>query len=252
MFNNEIKYKITRPHASIADFVDSFWMVANPSDNEKEIIVLPDGRIDISFTYFGTEQLHTRLSGLSTEPIKALFPPKTVIFAMSLNLLAVEYLLNTSVSNLVNDATQFPENFFCVLPEDLNDFEIFCNKITVKIKEHLKDKVDHRKQKLFELLYSSNGSLTVKELSAKVFWTSRQINRYFNHSFGIPLKTYCRVLRFRASFVHIKEGKLFPEQNFSDQPHFIREVKKISGVIPKELFKNQNDRFIQFTSLPNY
>lgn len=250
MLNNEIKYKIIRPDTSISGFVESFWMVANPSDNEKEIIVLPDGRIDISFTYFGTEQLHTRLAGLATEPIKAMFPPKTVIFAMSLNLLAVEYLLNTSVSNLVNDATQFPEDFFCVLPEDLNDFESFCNKVTLKIKERLKYNGDGRKQKLFELLYSSDGSLTVKELSAKVFWSSRQINRYFNQSFGIPLKSYCKILRFRASFVHIKEGKLFPEQNFLDQPHFIKEVKKLSGVIPKELFKNQNDRFIQFTTLP--
>jgi AraC-like DNA-binding protein len=99
----------------------------------------------------------------------------------------------------------------------------------------IKEKIDARKQKLFELIYDSAGSMTVKELSEKVYWTSRQINRYFNQQFGISLKAYCNILRFRASFGHIKEGRLFPEQNFSDQAHFIKEVRKLSGVAPREL-----------------
>jgi AraC-like DNA-binding protein len=100
------------------------------------------------------------------------------------------------------------------------------------------------------LIYSSNGSLSVKELSEKVNWSSRQINRYFNEQFGISLKTYCNILRFRASLPHIKKGKLFPELNFTDQNHFIKEIKKFSGVVPKELSKNQNDRFILLSALP--
>jgi AraC-like DNA-binding protein len=91
--------------------------------------------------------------------------------------------------------------------------------------------------------------MTVKELSENVYWSSRQINRYFNDKFGISLKKFCTILRFKASFQHIKEGKLFPEQNFADQAHFIREVKKLTGFTPKELCKNQNDRFVQFSTL---
>lgn len=75
------------------------------------------------------------------------------------------------------------------------------------------------------------------------------MNRYFNQTFGLSLKAYCNILRFRASIEHIKQGKLFPELNFSDQAHFIKEVKKLSGVVPKELSKNENDRFIQLSTL---
>ncbi len=114
----------------------------------------------------------------------------------------------------------------------------------------VKPNIDSRKQKLFELIYSSNGSLPVKELSEKVYWGSRQINRYFNKQFGISLKAYCNILRFRASLQHIKKGKLFPELNFADQNHFIKEIKKFSGVVPKDLSKNQNDRFILLSTLP--
>jgi AraC-like DNA-binding protein len=91
--------------------------------------------------------------------------------------------------------------------------------------------------------------MPVKELSEKVYWSSRQINRYFNQQFGVSLKAYCNILRFSASFKHISEGKLFPGQNFTDQNHFIKETKKYAGVTPKELSKNKNDRFIDITAI---
>ncbi|MGE8425120.1 MAG: AraC family transcriptional regulator, partial [Sphingobacterium siyangense] len=74
-------------------------------------------------------------------------------------------------------------------------------------------------------------------------------NRYFNQQFGLSLKSYCNILRFRSSLDHIAKGKLFPEEHFFDQTHFIKEIKKFSGVVPKELLKNKNDRFILLSSL---
>ncbi len=79
-----------------------------------------------------------------------------------------------------------------------------------------------------------------------------QINRYFNQQFGISLKTYCNILRFGASFKHISEGKLFPEQNLADQNHFIKEIKKFAGVTPKVLSKNKDDRFVNISAIKNF
>lgn len=107
---------------------------------------------------------------------------------------------------------------------------------------------DERKQKLFKLLFQTNGSLTIQEIANQIFWTSRQINRYFNATFGLSLKSYCNILKCKQSFDDIKKGKLFPEKNYTDQPHFIREIKKHTGTTPKILAKNENDRFIQFST----
>jgi len=106
--------------------------------------------------------------------------------------------------------------------------------------------IDERKRNLFELIFTTNGEISVKELSERIFWSERQINRYFNQQFGLSLKTYCNILRFQASLLHIKQGELYPQLNFADQSHFIKEIKKLSGVSPKELHKNENDRFLQF------
>jgi AraC-like DNA-binding protein len=250
MASNTFQYKVKHPDASISDVVESFWMLENHSEADREIVVLPDGRIDVFFSYSAKEPFHTVLLGLETEPTKVLFSPGIVIFAVSLNLLAVEYLLRSSVSHLINQAEHLPDGFWNIQRDDLVDFERFCDKAATSIKAQLREKTDERKRKLFKLLYASKGSMTVKELSEEVGWSSRQINRYFTEQFGLSLKAYCGILRFRASFQHIREGKLFPEQNFADQAHFIKEVKKLSGVVPKKLSQNQNDRFIQFSTLP--
>ena len=246
----EFDYKVIKPVPALADFVESFWMLTNHSETAKEIIILPDGRFDIIFSYSSAEPYQVALIGLSSEAEQTVFPANAVMFAVSFKLLAVEYLLDIKAAALLNTAQSLPVHFWGIGKSDLTDFGSFCEKVSAKMLSLIKPNIDNRKKKLFDLVYSSNGCLTVKELSKTIFWTERQINRYFNQFFGIPLKAYCKILRFRASFPHIKEGKLFPQQNFADQPHFIKEVKKLSGVIPKELSKNKNDRFIQFSTLP--
>lgn len=70
--------------------------------------------------------------------------------------------------------------------------------------------------------------MPIKELSEKVFWSSRQINPYSNQTFGISLKAYCFIYRFKSSLQYLKNGQLYPNLNFADQSHFIKE-KLIKG-----------------------
>lgn len=238
------------PDASIADFIESFWSLHNQSEDEKEVVIVPDGRIDLFLSKTATESFHITLLGLETSPTQTSIAPDTLIFAISFRPLAIEYVLETSIAHLLNEATLLPGDFWEFNPNDLKDFDLFCKKATLKIQARLKGRIDERKRKLFQFIYASNGSMSVKELSENVYWTNRQINRYFTQQYGLSLKAYCNILRFRASFHQIKEGKLFPEQNFADQSHFIREIKRLSGVPPKELLRNKNDRFIQLSTLP--
>ena len=129
-----------------------------------------------------------------------------------------------------------------------NDFTSFVTQLSTIISTNIK--TDNRKIETFNLLFNSFGSLTVEELSNKVFWSSRQINRYFKNSFGLSLKTYANILRCSASYTDIRQGELSPSLNYYDQSHFIKEIKKYTGSNPKELHQNKNDRFLQFYTLP--
>lgn len=85
----------------------------------------------------------------------------------------------------------------------------------------------------------------VQELSEKVFWTSRQINRYFNLTFGLSLKDYLNILRCNQTYKDISNNKLSIQSKYFGQSHFIKEIRKYTGVTPTELKKNKNDRFLQ-------
>ncbi len=245
-----IDYKLVEPDPLLFDFVESFWMLANHTDEEKDVVILPDGRFDIFFSCSSTEPFHVTLSGLGSEPSRSSIPPGAVMFAVSFKLLAIEYLLDTTIAKLVDKVVYLPADFWEISVDDLANFDIFCHKVSHKMLGLVKDDVDDRKRNLFNLIYAKQGNLTINEISEVVHWSSRQMNRYFHYWFGISLKAYCNILRYRSSFKHLKEGKLFPEQNFTDQAHFIKDVKRYSGVTPKELTKNKDDRFIQFSTLP--
>lgn len=234
----------------LAAWVESFWYLCNETDEEKTITIVPDGRVDLFFSKSASASFHVALLGLESEPSHTSIAPHTTLFSVSFKLPAVEYLLQQSVAPLLNYGALLADDFLGIMHKDFQDFDDFCQRASLCLTSLLPKNTDQRKLRLFELIYETNGALTVHEMAEKVHWTSRQINRYFSQWFGISLKAYCNILRFRASFPQIKEGKFFPEQNFADQAHFIREVKKYAGVAPKALNKNKNDRFIQFSTLP--
>lgn len=248
--HDNLEYISIQPKQNLSEFVDSFWCIRNTSNETIETVGLPDGRIDLSLFQSSEEPFRITLLGLGTKQYeKGRIPANSLTFVISFKLPAVEYVLQESIAGIVNSAKNLELDFWDFKKTDLEDFELFCKKASLKIESLLLKEIETRKQKLFKLVYQTRGSMTVKEMSEKSGWSSRQINRYFNSYFGISLKEFCSILRFRASLEHIAKGKLFPEENFSDQTHFIKEIKKISGSLPKELFQNKNDRFILLSAL---
>jgi AraC-like DNA-binding protein len=247
---SDIEYREMKPPAALAEFVESFWMLINHADADQSVVLIPDGRVDIFFSYSATEPYHAILRGLDGRPGPQAIPARTTTFAISWKLLAVEYILLVRVASLLDGGCFLPPDYLGIAASDLEDFEAFCSKAAARIKQLLPVETDARKRRLFDLLYASNGALTVEALAKAAGWSSRQINRYFTRMFGLSLKNYANILRFRTSFQHLKAGRLFPEENFADQAHFIREIKKYAGVVPKELARNQDDRFIQLSALP--
>lgn len=245
-----MEYKIIKPATLLSDFVESFWMLKSNTDQDKEIVIVPDGRIDLIFSWSHKQPLHVMLMNLDLQASNETLSAGTIMFAVSLKLPALEYILDTF--NITSGfPIPMPDQFWGITTDDLKDFDRFVNRISTEMLVILESKkIDGRKKKLFQLIYESKGAMTVAALAEQSYWTARQINRYFNERVGISLKEYCCILRFRASFAHLKENRLFPEENFADQAHFIKSIKKLSGVTPKEFSKNVNDRFIQFSAMP--
>jgi AraC-like DNA-binding protein len=211
--DNTFQLNFIPPDSSVAGFVESMGMFHNQSANEKEVVVLPDGRIDLFFWKPAAEPFQVLLIGLETFPEQRIVPPHTRAFVVSFKPLAVEYILQTAIADILNSAKNLAPDFWGFGLADLDNFEAFKQKITRHIAMLLPAQADARKVKLFNSIYASNGEMSVAQLSAQAGWSSRQINRYFTRQLGLSLKAYCNILRFRASLTQLYRSNAFHQKH---------------------------------------
>tara|TARA_R110002096_G_scaffold209585_1_gene396759 strand:+ start:2040 stop:2789 length:750 start_codon:yes stop_codon:yes gene_type:complete len=239
-------------NAILKQYIRCFWWFDNDSSKNLNYTILPDGFFDIVVRFDNYKFQNTVLTGLYTKEIEVVIPPNHQLFGIQFKLPAVEYLFCESIAPLLNSEKKLPDAFW-----NLNSFDFTENTDTIDrlssiINQEVKkeNNLDDRKLHLFRLLSQTKGNQSVRYFTDKVFWSSRQINRYFNKMFGLSLKSYCNILRCSAAFKDIKKGDLLSNQNYYDRSHFNKEIKKYTNHTPKNLSNNENDRFLQISIIP--
>jgi AraC-like DNA-binding protein len=234
-------------------YIRCFWWLDNDSSKNIDYTIFPDGFFDIIVRYDNYEYECTVLTGTYTKKIEVAIPPNHQLFGIQFKLPAVEYIFGESIAPLLNSEKKLPNDFWNLntidFSENLDTIDMVSSIIGEEVNK--KNNIDDRKLLLFSLLGQTKGNHSVSYFANKVFWSSRQINRYFNKMFGISLKSYCNILRCSAAFKDIKKGDLFSSQNYYDRSHFNKEIKKYTNHTPKNLANNKNDRFLQISIIPN-
>lgn len=244
-----MKYREIEPNGFLSNFVQCFWYYET-TDTEVEHTILPDGYFDL-IAEFENEKLTTvKLTGIWTKPKDIQISKNTKFLAIRFKLLAIEYIFKKEIKSILDSTVNLPFSFWNIDKYKSDEFERFATEITSNLDtsiKHLKQ-IDDRKLKLFAFVYEQKTK-TVSEISSKVFWSSRQINRYFQIQFGITLKEFLNIVRCNATYEEISNGNLNPNFDYFDQAHFIKEIKKYTGTTPKELSQNKNDRFLQLSKM---
>jgi AraC-like DNA-binding protein len=100
---------------------------------------------------------------------------------------------------------------------------------------------DARFYNAIKIILDKNGMLNVqKDLNTGM--SSRQLRRLFEYYIGDTAKTFSKVVRFqnilkaKPSSQSLKQNKLFFNEGFYDQSHFIKEFKNFYGVTPSKAF----------------
>jgi AraC-like DNA-binding protein len=232
----------------LSHFIKCFWMSEN-GDIQKEHTILPDGYFDLIIEIEKETILKIQLTGLWSKPMEVKTEKHIKRLAIRFKPLASEYLFDTDFKSLLNSTMILPANFWNFDKLNGTNFEVFVAFTTNYVQILLENakKIDARKTQLFDLVYQKNN-FSVKQISETIFWNSREINRYFNRQFGLSLKAYLNIVRCNISYKYIAKNILIPQSEYFDQAHFIKEIRKHTGVSPKELSKNKNDRFIQLST----
>lgn len=93
------------------------------------------------------------------------------------------------------------------------------------------------------IIHRNVGSVTVRYLSERLNLSERQFEKRFSQTVGLTPQFYIRVKRFNEAIRLMQMGRfetltdLAHHLNFYDQSHFVRDIKALSGVTPKSLFR---------------
>lgn len=117
------------------------------------------------------------------------------------------------------------------------------DKLRIKIVEQflllqLKDTpVDHLVVGAVKFIYQSKGTIRIKELSERLFISQSPLEKRFRKIVGTTPKKFASVVRFNSVLDSLGKTKSLSdicyENNFFDQPHFIKDFKKFTGDTPE-------------------
>lgn len=239
-------YKPYSPISKLSDCVDSLWVHHNPSSEVEELTITPDSFFKILIYVKNGQVTNYYMTGLWTEPKHIPIPPQTHTIGCRFNILAPEYLLQTEVASILNTTRQLPLHFLNVPDFSFEDLDLAIKQFQKALLKIRSDKaIEPHKFRMSQAIYKAKGSLSANELANQIHLTNRTINRYLNKYIGVSLITYINIQRAFKSLHKIPNGELSPTNDFYDQAHFIKEVKRFSGETPKKIFKEIDSKFLQ-------
>lgn len=247
-----MKYEEIKTDDYLSNFVKCFW-TSETLTKSSEHTILPDGYFDLIVEIKNKKISNIKLTGIWTIPIDIKTEIQTEVFAVRFKPLAIELLENINLKALLNSSINLSTDFIEIDNLAFDNFKDFCKHIENYLQSRIEKTkpVNDLKIRLFNEIFKRE-IFNVQELSEKVFWTSRQMNRYFNFTFGLSLKEYLKILRCNQNYKAISNNRLTLQSNYFDQSHFIKEIRKYTGVTPKELKKNENDRFLQLSTIKGF
>jgi len=249
------------PHEKLQHLIECYWIIE--SDDAKPHLekIIPDGFTELIFHY--GDAYRSKISGTWR--------------TQGPNLLAGQisnyfYLENTGVSGII--AVKFkPAALTQLFGLDMSQYtdQIADVGTTEKQLLELRDKIvplgnEHQSKEILDnyfleisqhitkspvtiaidLIFSTNGMASVKELTKAAGIGERQLERLFKRYVGLSPKYYARIIRFNYIFQLIQSKKtpwaeIVYQSGYYDQSHFIRNFKAFTGEDPTSYFFDEDN-----------
>lgn len=242
-------YQEITPSKEVSHLVLSFWEFKTANENFGTIRheIFPDGCI--SLFYHRNENFNLRqiaFSGLNLETIVAPVFPSDIFWGMRISPAACENVLGENPANFksirMTEAERFPHLTKGLL-EKLNDCKNFDEAVSVyenRLKELNFDSkyYDEKVAQAIEIIEETSGEIKISELAEQLNLSTRQLERRFKKSSGLPPKQFARTRRIRAAAIDLVENKKVnwanraAEMGFADQAHLTHEFVSVTKRSP--------------------
>lgn len=225
-----------------------FYLEKNGSDQAHPDLIIPDGTPGLMYIHQGAFWRKHRGSAQYFEA------GKTFLFGQKTQ--AVEYRISTAGLKAyglkLHPASLYA--LFGIFADELTDSVIELEAVTrssERIAEWLMNSGEElplpprraipvRLTVLLTAIHDSQGTIPIQELCRRFQLGYKPIQRLFSRHVGITPKLYARIIRFNHS-VRIGAGNakkltdVAYQSGYFDQNHFIKEMKRFTGMLPSEL-----------------
>lgn len=250
----DLEYLEIKPKGVLSMFIDCIWWenFHEGNENQRAHYLVPDKSIELIFTSSIIQrtknenkqatQNKSQICGIRTKPQVCVLD-KSPAISVRFYPRSFYRLCQLDIKDTI-DQSLTPEDVFgnsiLQLDQLVLNAKSQSNRIEL-IEDYFKGYIEYSLKEsdlLFELMISkieqSNGTIPIRELSEEFSLSLKTIERKFNRHLGMPPKKYSRIVRFTNHYMKDRDpesidGKL----DFYDQAHFIREVKKFTGLSPE-------------------
>lgn len=225
-----MKYQEYNVNKLLSKYIDCFWNCNNCSLENASTLVTPDTCTDIILRYFtsGNSEPEIFISGEMTKANMVIIPPKQQYLGIRFKPGFLSPFLSIPMSELTDQDVPLKDvnkHLFeiCHSLVGIEDQKVQLQTISYKIKKIIQslDGIDPLVEYLIKLIQSSNGQITIKELSLRTGYSARHIQRLFNNVVGLSPKLFARLVRFNK----VKKDNS-KRDCYYDQSHFCREYKE--------------------------
>lgn len=234
----------------ISNFTISFPNQTIISDN---YTIIPHGSVTLVFFYDATG-LHSLLFGPTTKPktVGGIANRCDVILIIEFQPAGFFPIIGIQQSELIDKVVPFS---IINTSLDLEIKKIFneslsIDKLILKLEEllisNIKIEYSYEFILAIQLIIQNSGNISSQEISKKVFYSSRHLNRLFNQYLGLSMKSFSRLVRINKSIKLLNNNKtslmsICNELGFYDIPHFIKDFKIVCGITPQKYRANMSD-----------
>lgn len=260
------KYEVIPPSPSLQGIVRYFWTL-EVNLNEGQSLSLKSYVDDTCGIAFQIDQNETGVIwkqspvpvgivyGLTTgfHPLSIISSCK--VFGVVLNCRALFALFRFHAADFTDNIVKLEDVLDKHLTEQINEAVNTASRISVMEAFLLKRRLaiaeaEDSLPSICQYIFSNKGMLGIGDIEKKFHIHCRQLERKFQRQVGVSPSHYIRVARFRE-ILDLLQDKNFPklteiayELDFSDQSHFIKQVKSFSGHTPGQLKKYGKQRVV--------
>lgn len=243
---------IVQPQDPIYGIVWEFYEFDTTEIVKDHIFCIPDVCPDVVFALKENGEgsyLHGNYSGIQ----KQIYPNKTKIFGARFVSGTFNQISDIPISDYMNQKI----NIFDVCDKARAYYDLLCEKDTFEervastikfllsnYKRSDNDKLIHH---MIEQIIYSRGNISVKELSQKLCYSERYINKKINEYTGISPKQLSRIIKFQMTLHHfINDQNLSMEDlalrsGYYDLSHMTKSFKDITGQTPMDFLESIRD-----------